>query len=153
MPKKKRKKQNKNAAGDHMDRKTTKFGIHLIFDAYGCPLNVLNDMEVCYTVLDKLTEVSDMNKLGEPVVVKAESNEALGGKDPGGFSGFLMIQESHISLHTFAKRGFVTVDVYSCKEFDADGTIEFLIETFKPKDYDILKLDRGLKYPKDNIYK
>ena len=151
MPKKKT--QNKDAADKHLDKQTLKFGIHLIFDAYGCPIKILDDMEICYTLLDKLTEVLGMNKLGEPVVVKAESNETLGGKDPGGFSGFLMIQESHISLHTFARRGFVTVDVYSCKEFDSDAAIELLVETFKPKDHDILKLDRGLKYPKDNIYK
>jgi len=32
-----------------------------------------------------------------------------------------MIAESHISFHTFPKRGFVTIDVYTCQnELDTD---------------------------------
>ncbi|MCD5381570.1 MAG: S-adenosylmethionine decarboxylase [Candidatus Pacebacteria bacterium] len=48
----------------------------------------------------------------EPVVAEAGSNNK---KDPGGLSGFVMIAESHVSLHTFPNRGFVTIDVYTCQ--------------------------------------
>ena len=41
-------------------------------------------------------------------------------KDPGGLSGFVLIAESHISIHRFPRRGFVTADVYSCQD-DLDG--------------------------------
>lgn len=129
-----------------------KFGEHLIFDAYGCPFDVLNSKELCAQVLEKLVLLGEMNKLHEPYVVEVTSNEALGGKDPGGFSAFVMIKESHISVHTFARRGFVTLDMYSCKEFKSEGVIEYLKSVFKPKDFDVLKMERGLKYPKDNIY-
>jgi S-adenosylmethionine decarboxylase len=135
-----------------MERNTIKFGEHLIFDAYGCPLNKLNNQELCYEILRKIIELTGMRQLCDPVVVPADSNETLGGKDPGGFSGFVMIQESHISIHTFAKRGFVTIDLYSCKPFEADEVIKYLNEVFEAKDSDVLKLERGLKYPLDNIY-
>ncbi len=36
-------------------------------------------------------------------------------KDPGGISGFVMIAESHFSLHTFPARRFVTLDIYTCQ--------------------------------------
>lgn len=131
---------------------TTSFGPHLIFDAYGCPLEKLNDMELCFDILNNLAEIANMRKLTEPYVIKADGNETLGGKDPGGFTGFLIIEESHISIHTFARRGFVTLDLYSCKEFNEDAAIAYLKEVLEPKDVDILKLERGLKYPLDNIY-
>jgi len=131
---------------------TVKFGEHLIFDAYGCPLDKLTDKQLCITVLNKLAELAEMNPISEPYVINADSNETLGGKDPGGFSGFLIIQESHVSIHTFAKRGFVTIDLYSCKRFKTEGVMEYLIDTFEPENYDIFKMDRGLKYPSDNIY-
>lgn len=67
-----------------------------------------------------------MKKMTEPYVIKATSNEFMGGKDPGGFSGFVIIQESHISIHTFAKRGFATVDLYSCKNFEPESAVEYL---------------------------
>ncbi|MFA6982104.1 MAG: S-adenosylmethionine decarboxylase [Patescibacteria group bacterium] len=136
-------------------RKTVKFGEHIIFDAYGCSFEKLNSMEFCYDVMLKLCDIAGMNRIGEPYVVRADGNETLGGKDPGGYSGFLVIQESHISIHTFAKRGFVTVDVYSCKPFAGENTneiVDFLIDSFEAQDYDIIKLNRGLKYPSKNIY-
>ncbi len=131
---------------------TIRFGPHLIFDAYGCPFEKLNNMELCFDVLNNLAIIAGMRKLTEPYVLKADGNETLGGKDPGGFTGFLVIQESHISIHTFARRGFVTIDLYSCKEFNVNGAIDYLKTTFEPKDVDIVKMDRGLKYPTDNIY-
>jgi S-adenosylmethionine decarboxylase len=97
-----------------------------------------------------------MKKLGEPFVIRADGNDTLGGKDPGGYSGFLVIQESHISIHTFAKRGFATIDIYSCKPFEngvTDKIVGFLIESLEAQDYDVMKINRGLKYPLKNIHK
>ena len=131
--------------------KTTQFGEHLIFDAYGCNPEKLNNMELCYDVLNTLVKMAEMKQMTPPMVIKSEGNLTLGGKDPGGFTGFVIIEESHISIHTFAKRGFVTIDLYSCKEFPSEGIIEYLKETFEAKDADVLKLQRGLKYPSDNI--
>ena len=134
------------------DTKKVKFGEHLIFDAYGCDPKKLNDSKLCAKIMKDICKMGGMRMLCEPIIVDAGSNEALGGKDPGGYSGFLLIQESHISVHTFVKRGFVTVDVYSCKEFKTEGVIEYLREAFGSRDEQVIKLERGLKYPAENIY-
>ena len=55
----------------------------------------------------------DMHPISEPVIVSVGPNNR---KDPGGLSGFVLIAESHISIHTFPRRGFVTADVYSCQD-------------------------------------
>jgi len=133
-------------------KNTIKFGSHLIYDAYGCNPKKLDDLEYCKKVLNNLVEIAGMRKLAEPMLIKADSNETLGGKDPGGVSGFVIIQESHISLHSFTRRGFVTIDLYSCKEFDAADVVTYLDKAFEAKNTDIIKMDRGLKYPSDNIY-
>ncbi len=135
------------------DTKKVKFGEHLIFDAYGCDPKKLNDPKLCVKVMTDVCKMGGMRALTEPVLVNASSNEALGGKDPGGYSGFLIIQESHISVHTFVKRGFVTIDVYSCKAFQAEGIVEYLKKAFGSRDEQVIKLERGLKYPTENIYK
>lgn len=131
---------------------TQNFGEHLIYDAYGCEYDSLNNMENCYDVLNKLVSLAEMTKITEPIIIKSEGNLSLGGKDPGGFTGAVFIQESHITIHTFAKRGFVTVDLYSCKEFKSNEIIEYLDSIFKPKNKDVLHFKRGMKYPVDNIY-
>jgi len=131
---------------------TIKFGSHLIYDAYGCNPKKLDDLNYCKKVLNDLVKVAGMRKLAEPMLFKADSNETLGGKDPGGVSGFVIIQESHISLHSFTRRGFITIDLYSCKEFIASNVVNYLDKAFEAKNTDIIKMDRGLKYPSDNIY-
>ncbi|MCX6783537.1 MAG: adenosylmethionine decarboxylase [candidate division WWE3 bacterium] len=129
-----------------------KFGEHLTYDAYGCSYQALSNMELCFDVLNDLVKLAKMRKLTEPVIIKADGNTTLGGKDPGGFSGFVIIEESHISIHTFAKRGFITLDVYSCKPFEEGKIVEYLNKTFEAKDFDVTKTSRGLKYPNENIY-
>jgi S-adenosylmethionine decarboxylase len=131
---------------------TTNFGEHLIFDGYGCDYESLKSMEVCYDVLNELVNLAEMHKITEPIIIKSEGNLVLGGKDPGGFTGAVFIEESHITIHTFAKRGFVTIDLYSCKEFNTTKIIDYLNNKFNPKDKDILHFKRGMKYPTDNIY-
>lgn len=135
-----------------MEKKTSIFGEHLIYDAYGCSLDSLNNMETCYDVLNNLVDKAEMHKITEPIIIKSDGNLVLGGKDPGGFTGAVFIQESHITIHTFAKRGFVTIDLYSCKEFNTENIISYLDSVFKPENKDILHFKRGMKYPVDNIY-
>lgn len=139
-------------AKKYKDSKKVKFGEHLIFDAYGCDPKRLNDPKLCKKVMLDVCKMGDMHALCEPYLINAGSNETLGGKDPGGYSGFLIIQESHVSVHTFVKRGFVTVDVYSCKAFQSEGIVEYLKKVFKSRDEQVIKLERGLKYPTENIY-
>ena len=134
-------------------KKFIKFGQHLIFDAYGCDYDKLNDMELCYDVLNHIAKLGGMRKFHEPYIVKAQGNLNREGRDPGGFSGILMIYESHISIHTFSKRGFLTVDVYSCKNFEANKIVRYLKSVYKPKKSEISNIDRGAKYPSENTHK
>lgn len=124
------------------------FGLHLTIDAYGCDPNTLNDQNLVYNILDTLPEKIGMRKLMKPYVLFAEANNK---RDPGGWSGFVMIQESHISLHTFVKRRFITADVYSCKKFDVKVAIKYFKEVFRTKDIEYSVEKRGKRYPKKNI--
>ena len=111
---------------------------------YDCSPEVLNDKHLVLTILNTLPERLGMRKLIEPVVTFAQPN---GKRDPGGWSGFVMIQESHISIHTFIQRRFVTVDMYSCKQFDAQESIHYLKGIFKTTDVECALVVRGKKYP------
>jgi S-adenosylmethionine decarboxylase len=91
-----------------------------------------------------------MKKLSEPEIYRAEANEI---KDPGGWTGFVVIAESHISIHTFPKRGFVSADVYTCKNgMDVNLVKDFFKKAFSLKDLEINFIKRGTKYPDNNIY-
>ena len=73
-------------------------------------------------------------------------------KDPGGLCGFVMIAESHISFHTFPKRGFVTMDLYTCQcGLDRDWAVARLKSTFGLVDADVFIQERGMRYPAENL--
>jgi len=43
----------------------------------------------------------------------------------------VFIAESHISLHTFVERAFINIDVFSCKDFDAERIIRDMRDKFE----------------------
>lgn len=124
------------------------FGLHLMLEAYDCSPDVLSNKDAVYKILDELPGLIGMRKLTEPSVIKAEGNNK---RDPGGWSGFVIIQESHIAIHTFIKRGFVTADVYSCKDFDTSLAIKYFKQFFQTEDIEYGVEQRGIKYPVENI--
>ena len=124
------------------------FGMHLMFDAYDCDPAVLNDANQLYDLLEKLPGELDMRAMIKPYVVRTPGNDQ---RDPGGWSGFTMIEESHISLHTFVRRKFVTVDIYTCKSFESEKAIARLKAFFKTEKADTHIEIRGKNYPPDNL--
>ena len=128
---------------------TVQFGEHITIDGYGGDPELLNNEKVVSSVLSDLPKKLGMSTLSVPMVVSAPDN---GLKDPGGWSGFVIIAESHISLHTFPKRRFVSADVYTCKNgMDMKTIVDYFTETFKLSDVETNFIKRGTKYPVQNL--
>jgi S-adenosylmethionine decarboxylase len=64
-------------------------------------------------------------------------------------SGVVLIAESHISIHTFPSKQFLSIDIFSCKKFDSKDSICFVEDIFDLKKIEVNLLDRGLEFPKD----
>lgn len=125
------------------------FGEHLTTDGYGGDYGRLNDKKLVLKCLNELPGLLDMRKLAEPFVVWAKPN---GKKDPGGWSGVVLIAESHISIHTFPKRGFLSADVYTCKNnLDVRTVTSFFKSRFGIKSIERHFIKRGRKYPERNL--
>src|SRR5258708_18744692 len=124
------------------------FGYHLMVDAYNCDKKVLSDLNILYNFLDTLPGILEMHQMIKPILAFTPGTTP---HDPGGWSGFTIIQESHISVHTFIDRRFVTIDAYSCKTFDMEKAIQYIKDTFKTNDLEIHKETRGKRYPSENL--
>ena len=125
------------------------FGEHVTIDGYGGNPELLNNKDLILTCFTELREKLGMHALIEPVIVEAFDN---GIKDPGGWSGFVIIAESHISVHSFPNRRFISADVYTCQNgLDVDKVINFFKDTFELKDVETHFVKRGTKYPQENI--
>lgn len=128
---------------------TMSFGSHLTIDGYGGDFDKLNSKEVVLKCLDELPEKLGMHKLTEPEVVECG---AVNPKDSGGFSGFVMIIESHISCHTFPWRKFVSIDAYTCKgSIDKDFVVDYFKKAFGLQEVEVHYIVRGTKFPARDI--
>jgi S-adenosylmethionine decarboxylase len=126
------------------------FGVHLTLDGYGGARHRLADLDHVRACLAELPELLGMHKLIEPMVVEVNQ---LSDKDPGGLSGYVLIAESHISIHTFPLRGFVSADVYTCQNsLDVERIHQYFEEAFALRDIESNFIRRGTRYPQDNIY-
>lgn len=135
-----------------MDKKVTiGFGPHLTLDLYGCDQKRLLDDKYIYNLLDKLPAKIGMHKISQPVVNKFTSNP-LGRKksfDHGGISAFVLIAESHITIHTFVAQKYASVDIFSCKDFDVEKAEKHLMKAFSAAKAEKNFLLRGREFPKN----
>jgi S-adenosylmethionine decarboxylase len=128
---------------------TINFGEHLTIDGYGGSREKLNSKEFVVNCLNELPELLGMRKLSDASVYHAPGNDI---KDPGGWSGFVVIEESHISIHTFPGRGFLSADVYTCKNgMNIDFILEYFKKKFSLKEIEHHFIKRGTLYPSLNI--
>jgi S-adenosylmethionine decarboxylase len=126
------------------------FGVHLTIDGYLGSPEKLSDGEHIRSFLAELPERIGMHKIAEPVLVEVGK---LSDKDSGGFSGFVLIAESHISVHTFPLRGFISADVYTCQNvLDVTRICDHFTEAFGLGDIETNVVTRGTRYPQHDIY-
>jgi S-adenosylmethionine decarboxylase len=83
-----------------------------------------------------------MTRITEPKVL--EYNGPV--EEDAGVSGFVIIAESHISIHTFPRRNYVNVDIFSCKSFDCDRALADVKTLFGLTDAKTWLLNRGLEW-------
>lgn len=115
-----------------------------MIDGYGGDYEKLNDKNLVLRCLDELPGKMGMKKLADPEVYFASSN---GKKDPGGWSGFVVIAESHISIHTFPAKGFVSIDAYTCiNGLDTKFVVNYFKEAFGITEIEENFVKRGLRY-------
>lgn len=130
-----------------MNNTTLGFGPHLMLDLWGCDKTRLTDLSYIYFLLDKLPEKIGMTKIAPPQILSYPGKE--NSFDKGGISAFVLIAESHISLHTFEEQEHVFIDIFSCKHFDVDKAVNLLVEAFNARKYKKKLENRGEEFPKN----
>ena len=120
--------------------------MHLTVDGYGGDAEALQNTELIYDFLDTLPDRIGMTKMIPPQVYTYR------GKNPGdwGVSGFVLIAESHISVHTFPDRQHVNIDIFSCKSFDSGECVKIVESHFGLIRVETNVLERGLEYLNDH---
>ena len=116
-----------------------------MLDGYGCDRERLEDLSLIYTFLSEYPARIQMTKIMPPYVFRYDAKSP----EDWGISGFVLIAESHISIHTFPEKNYLSLDIFSCKEFDSKRAISYVSNLFDVQRSEVKLLDRGLEFPKD----
>ncbi len=113
--------------------------VHLMLELYHCDRETLSNAPLLHKVLDEYPNRVDMEKVSPVHLYDIETSNPL----DAGLSGFVVIAQSHISLHAWPEYGEVDIDICSCKEFSQKDAIAFAKEVFKTDDVEAHFVVRG----------
>jgi S-adenosylmethionine decarboxylase len=113
--------------------------VHLMLELYNCDRELLTNEALIRGVLDEYPARVDMEKVSPVHLYDIETSNPL----DAGLSGFVVIAQSHISLHAWPEYGEVDIDICSCKEFSQEDAIAFAREMFKTDDVEVHFVVRG----------
>ena len=111
------------------------YGKHLVLGASGCNERLL-EIPTMRKFIAELVERIDMRAYGEAIVERFGSGIEIG------LSGVQLIETSAITLHTNDAARDLYLDVFSCKDFDADAALAVVNEYFAPAARDVRVLLR-----------
>ena len=123
------------------------FGYSYLLDMYGVREGSADDLELHYRFLEELVDRLQMTRMSQPLVIHAPVQNGVElFPDKAGVSGWVPLIESGIQIHSIEPIHFITLDVYSCKEFDSKVVQSFAAETFGFESFEDHFITRGLRY-------
>jgi len=117
---------------------------HVMLDLYGCSPSLLVNEAFLWNVLDQYPTHIGMQKVGPVELRYIETNNPL----DDGFSGFVIIATSHISLHAWAPYRMVNMDIFSCEDFDVAEVVAFARKLFQTDDVEMHVVERATRSPR-----
>lgn len=113
---------------------TLKLGEHYICDLSGCNPRLLMDPDQLYALFSRA-----VRDTGLTVVQEGQYQFS-----PHGFTCFLLLAESHASLHAWPEYGYCAIDLFTCRlGKDLTPLIDHICEVFEAEHRTVHKLDRA----------
>lgn len=112
---------------------TLKMGEHFIFDLTDCNHEILMNSERAYALFAQAVRESGLTVV----------DEGFFKFSPHGFTCFLLLAESHASLHAWPEYGYCAIDLFTCAMGkDMMPLLMRIKAAFGADDFSLRKLDR-----------
>ena len=119
-----------------------KLGEHFIVDLSECDRDLLMNPERSYELFSSAVKSAGLTVVDEGLFKFA----------PHGFTAFLLLAESHASLHAWPEYGYCAIDLFTCNiGQNMIPLIEELKRVFGADDFVLRKLDREAEIARDKI--
>ena len=118
--------------------------LHAMIDLYHCNPTLLHDEAFLLRVLEDYPDFIHMDKVSPALLRDIKTSNPL----DDGFSGFIIIATSHVSLHAWPPYGMVNLDIFSCEEFSVEQVVHFAKTRFQTEDAEVHAVERALRSPR-----
>jgi S-adenosylmethionine decarboxylase proenzyme len=109
-------------------------GTHVLLDVQGVRADLLNNA----TALEKV--LVDASMAAGATILRRTMVQF----EPQGVTGFLVLAESHVAIHTYPEHGVAMVDCFTCGLVaDPHRAIQCIVDALQPTAYQIKKVGRG----------
>ena len=109
-------------------------GRHLLAEFHDCESGALNSPARIEELMNEAARLS-----GATVV-----RSVFHMFSPHGVSGVVVVEESHLAVHTWPEHGYAAVDYFSCGEVDCDAAVRYLAEHLAPSRVETKEVPRGV---------
>ena len=120
---------------------------HVMLDLYGCdPILLANEAHL-RRALEEYPARIGMEKVSPVELRYIRTSVPM----DDGYSGFVIIATSHVSLHAWPPYRMINIDIFSCNEFDEAGVIAFARVMFAPGDIEVHSVLRATRSPRPSL--
>lgn len=117
------------------------YGRHLLVEYYDCDKATLNNLEAIEALFIAAAREA------EATIVQSTFHRFA----PQGVSGVVVIEESHLSIHTWPEHGYAAVDFYTCGSSNPEKAHPVLKEGLGSKRYEMMVINRGILPPQHSL--
>lgn len=100
--------------------------MQILIDIYDCKSKILSNKKLIKKFLLFGVKKVNMTPIIKPKIIYYKAKDKI----ESGITGFIVLAESHISIHTYPYKRFVSLDIYSCKDFDSKELIKSVKKIF-----------------------
>ena len=95
---------------------------HILFDLINCPSDLLDDERFVRNNLFHASILSNSE------IIKIDFHKF----HPQGVTGYALLADSHLSIHTWPEKGVAKCDIFTCSANSTpEKAVEYLVEAFQ----------------------
>ncbi|RME78919.1 MAG: adenosylmethionine decarboxylase [Methanobacteriota archaeon] len=108
------------------------FGKHYIMELKTNNRKLLDDGKAVMRIMEEAARKGNVTVLG------SLSRDF----EPQGFTGVLLLSESHITIHTWPEYGYAAIDVFTCGGC-AEVVLDHMAKELEASDFELVFIERG----------
>ena len=111
-------------------------GTHIVCELSGCNAALLTDVDAVATMMEQAALEANATPI----------TKAFHRFQPQGVSGVVVIQESHLSIHTWPETGYAAMDFYTCGDHtDPWAACEYAAKILRATNMRTTEVKRGIE--------